>query len=49
MAKMYNNFGLKIMERREHDEALVLVRGQAGSGARYCLYVSWFACRVLLL
>ena len=25
MAKMYNNLGLKMMERRKHDEALGLV------------------------
>ena len=32
MAKLYNNLGLKMMERRKHEEALGLVRG--GRGAR---------------
>lgn len=28
MAKLYNNLGLKMMERRKHEEALGLVRGR---------------------
>jgi hypothetical protein len=31
MAKLYNNLGLKMMERRNHEEALGLVsRGRVG-------------------
>lgn len=30
MAKLYNNLGLKMMERRKHEEALGLVSGEAG-------------------
>ena len=34
MAKLYNNLGLKMMERRKHEEALGLVsRGGGGGGA----------------
>ena len=51
MAKMYNNLGLKMMERRKHDEAMGLVsvgldvekdvRGDAGAAGWGYICIGW--------
>ena len=41
MSKLYNNLGLRMMERRKHEEALGLVNGAGAAGAAVGAVGGW--------